>query len=419
MSNGSTTGDGPDGRGGPGSSSLRTPLDDEVASRVRRRGPIPFAEVMDLALYDPAHGFYATGGAAGRRGDFLTSPEVGPLFGAVIASALDSWWDEAGRPDPFVVVEAAAGSAMLARTVLGAHPACGPALTYVLVEQSAPMRAHHGDHLELTVPELAFPPGRDSDADADGDTETEAADGDHRFGAGTGPRVVSLGELPALRCAHVVLANELLDNLPVVLLEASGADPDPERRWSEVRVGLDANDTDLVEVLVPPAPSLAARAQRLVPDAATGARIPLADAAADWLRSALETVRAGRVVVIDYGDRTASLAGRPMGAWLRTYRAHARGDGPLVALGTQDITCEVPIDQLGDLTPIDLEESQAEFLVRHGVDALVDEGRRIWREQAHIGDLAAIRGRSRVREAEALVDPNGLGAFRVLHWRRR
>ena len=56
-----------------------------VADRVRRRGPLPFDEVMELALYDPEHGFYATGGQAGRRGDFVTSPEVGPLFGAVVA----------------------------------------------------------------------------------------------------------------------------------------------------------------------------------------------------------------------------------------------------------------------------------------------------------------------------------------------
>ena len=47
-----------------------------------------------------------TGGSAGRAGDFLTSPEVGPLFGAVLARALDAWWEELGEPAPFTVVEA-------------------------------------------------------------------------------------------------------------------------------------------------------------------------------------------------------------------------------------------------------------------------------------------------------------------------
>src|SRR5687768_913076 len=94
-----------------------------VRAEIERRGPIPFREVVELALYDPAGGFYATGGRAGRRGDFLTSPEVGPLFGAVVARALDTWWDEARSPDPFVVVEAGAGVGTLARSVLGAAPA--------------------------------------------------------------------------------------------------------------------------------------------------------------------------------------------------------------------------------------------------------------------------------------------------------
>ena len=87
---------------------------------------MPFSEVMDLALYDPSHGFYAAGGAAGRRGDFITSPEVGPLFGAVVARALDGWWRAWGEPDPFVVVEAGAGAGTLAISVLTAQPRARP-----------------------------------------------------------------------------------------------------------------------------------------------------------------------------------------------------------------------------------------------------------------------------------------------------
>ncbi|MBA3266910.1 MAG: SAM-dependent methyltransferase, partial [Acidimicrobiia bacterium] len=54
-----------------------------VAERVRRQGPLPFDAVVDLALYHPVHGFYGRGRGAGRGRDFLTSPEVGPLFGTV------------------------------------------------------------------------------------------------------------------------------------------------------------------------------------------------------------------------------------------------------------------------------------------------------------------------------------------------
>ena len=105
-----------------------------------------------------------------------------------------------------------------------------------------------------------------------------------------------------------------------------------------------------------------------------------------------------------------------MGEWLRTYSSHARGGMPLDRPGTQDITVEVPIDQLARVRTPDRVSSQAEFLARHGVDELVEEGRRVWDERAATGDLAALRARSRVREAEALSDLSGLGGFSVVEW---
>ncbi len=197
---------------------------------------------MERALYDPEHGFYATGGRAGRRGDFLTSVEVGPLFGAVLARALDTWWKEAGSPRPFVVVEAGAGSGTLARSVLRAEPACAAALRYVLVERSASLRAAHDRGLPLTVPAHAFAAGRDPDE------EEEAP----RRPVPDGPIAVSLATLPPPESAHVVLANELLDNLPVRILERSA------EGWAELGVGdAAAGETAagqkgaLVEVLLP------------------------------------------------------------------------------------------------------------------------------------------------------------------------
>jgi SAM-dependent MidA family methyltransferase len=364
-------------------------LEQRVAAAIRRRGPLPFSEVMELALYDPEFGFYAATGSAGRRGDFITSPEVGPLFGAVIARALDAWWRDGGSPDPFVVVEAGAGAGTLARSVLQSAPACAPALRYVMVERSARLRDRHGDHLALESAAHAFAPDREDD-----ENEPRAVD------LPTGPIVMSLGVLPRVT-AHVVIANELLDNLPIDLLERA------DDHLCEVRVGLDDNDARLVEVHVPatmPSPlSLAL----------DGGRIPVQSAAARWVRDARATSR--RVVAFDYADSTASMAKREWTDWLRTYRGHQRGDDPLANLGTQDITCEVAIDQL---PPPTSNTVQAEWLRRYGLDELVEEGRRTWKERAHVGDLDAIRGRSRISEAESLTDPAGLGAFRVLEWRQ-
>ena len=384
---------------------MTTPLDAEVAARIERHGPLHLDEVLDLALYDPDHGFYGAGaGSAGRRGDFLTSPEVGPLFGAVVARALDTWWHEMGRPDPFTVVEAAAGAGTLARAVLLAEPACASALTYVLVERSAALRGRQAEYLSLFDASMAFPPGDPDDSD----DETHA----RPDSTGGGPRVVSLPDLPAVRVTGVVLANELLDNLAFRLLERGAAG------WLEVRVGLGEADGSptLVETLVAAEAGDATLADRLAPDAPTGGRVPIQRQAAAWVSEALDRLERGHLLVIDYASSAPTMADRPWTDWVRTYRRHDRGLAPLAELGTQDVTCEVDLAQLALVRPPDGVASQATFLGAHGLDELVAEGRHIWRERAHIGDLAALRARSRVGEAEALVDRAGLGAFLVLHW---
>jgi SAM-dependent MidA family methyltransferase len=377
------------------------PLEELIAKRVGRFGPLPFDQVMDLALYHPELGFYAAGGRPGRReGDFITSPEVGPLFGAVVAGALDTWWDQMGRPDPFVVVEAGAGTGMLARTVLLAEPACAKALRYVLVDRSAALRVEHGRALDLTPPPFGLGPAV---LDADG-LERPAQ-------VGVGPVVVSLGELPSLDRPVVVIANELLDNLAFRVLERA------ERGWREVRVGIDADEVRLTEVLVPAEDDQVRLIAGLAPDAPPGARVPVQDEAGRWLRRALHLAApGGRVVVIDYAARTAELAARPVGDWLRTYAGQGRGGDPIDRLGQQDITADVCIDQLTRVRAPVVETSQADWLRAHGIDALVDEGRRVWTERAAVADLEALRARSRVSEAEALLDAAGLGAFTVLEW---
>jgi SAM-dependent MidA family methyltransferase len=147
------------------------------------------------------------------------------------------------------------------------------------------------------------------------------------------------------------------------------------------------------------------------PSAALGGRAPVQRRAAAWLDDALAHLVRGRAVVVDYTSTTASMAARPWREWLRTYRAHERGQHYLRSPGSQDVTCEVALDQLGRAP--DAVRTQAQL---HGVDELVAEGKRVWAERADIGDLAALRARSRVAEAEALLDPRGLGAFTVAEW---
>ncbi len=343
------------------------PLGVRLADRIRAEGPLGYADWVEACLYDPDAGFYAGGGSAGRRGDFLTSPEVGPLFGAVLARWLDDRWEALGRPEGFTVVEAAAGVGTLARTVLAAEPACLAAGRYVMVERSSTLRA----------------------AQPVGDGLASVAD---------------LSEVEPIG-AGAVLANELLDNLAFDLLEHDGS------AWRRVLV--DIGDGGFVEVLGAEAEPPAAHSPVTRPASVAGARIPVQDEARRWVEAALDLVARGSVLVVDYASTTPAMADRPVDGWLRTYRDHERGGPPTDAPGSQDVTVEVAVDQLpaGAATC-----TQAELLRRHGIDDLVEAGRRLWEERAHLGDLEAMRARSRIAESEALLDPEGLGGFTVLEW---
>ena len=328
-------------------------------------GAIPFSEFQRLALYGP-DGFYTRPaervGRAGRRGgDFITSPEVGPLFGAVLARFLDAEWEGLGRPDPFTVVDAGAGPGTLARAVLAAAPRCAPALRYVAVEISESQRALH-------------PAG-----------------------------VESRPDVPADRFVGVVVANELLDNLPIRLCVFDGS-------WREALVVV-APDGTFAEVLSAPLDPLPVVLPATAPH---GARAPLHDDAVAWMDVARASVERGRIVAFDYARATtAELARRPWREWLRTYRGHERGAHYLSAPGTQDITAELALDQFSEPAGV---RTQAQFLRRWGIDELVAEGVSAWTARAARPDLAALAMRSRPVEAGALLDPTGLGAFLVVEW---
>ncbi len=203
----------------------------------------------------------------------------------------------------------------------------------------------------------------------------------------------------------------------------SGCSNGASKGWSELRVGLDPErQSRSSSSWWRPAPTSRRwptrlpRTRRSAPASPSSARRPTGCAAA--LRLAAPDGRVGRVR-LRRGPR-ASLAARPPGL-----AAHLRRPGPRrrrrsSGLGTQDITADVGIDQLAKVPAARATTgTQAEWLRAYGLDELVDEGRAVWSERAHLGDLVALAARSRIGEAEALTDPAGLGGFRVLEWRDR
>lgn len=316
---------------------------------------------MNLALYGD-HGFYSSGGRAGRRGDFLTSPEVGPLFGTVVARWIDAQWREQGRPEGFRIVEAGAGPGTFARSILAAGPECLAHAEYVAVETSATQRASHPDGVE------------------------------------------SAAEVPERIDHGVVIANELLDNLPFDLWVFDGG-------WRLAHVTTQGDGFAEVLIGEPPPACLPVK----VPH---GARAPVHVGATEWLTDTFGRIVSGSLLAFDYCTAsTADIARMPWRDWLRTYSGHARGAHYLRDVGLQDITTQVCIDQIVSVREPDAVRSQSQFLKLWGIDDLVDEGRRAWEAAAAAPNLAAMKMRSRVSESEALLDMSGLGAFTVLEWR--
>src|SRR5439155_26423109 len=92
-----------------------------IRAEIEANGPMPFARFMELALYHPEYGYYASGRASiGRRGDFFTNVSVGPLFGKLLAAQLAEIWEKLGRPDDFTIVEQGAHDGLFAADALSA-----------------------------------------------------------------------------------------------------------------------------------------------------------------------------------------------------------------------------------------------------------------------------------------------------------
>jgi SAM-dependent MidA family methyltransferase len=202
----------------------------------------------------------------------------------------------------------------------------------------------------------------------------------------------------------VVLANELLDNLPFRLFVFDGS-------WMEAFVS-QASGGQFVEVLRTPdvVPSC------LPQTAPLGSRAPIQDAADSWVSDSLAKISNGRLLLFDYcSASTAEIALTPWREWLRTYRDQGRGTHYLTDPGSQDITAQVMIDQLptGFTT-----STQAYFLAQWGIDELVREGNAYWESMKTAPDVAGMKMRSRIAEAKSLIDQTGLGAFTALSWQK-
>ncbi|PYK66697.1 MAG: hypothetical protein DME45_12035 [Verrucomicrobia bacterium] len=164
-----------------------------IRSEIERDGPIPFARFMELALYHPEHGYYASGRASiGRHGDFFTNVSVGPLFGKLLAAQFVEIWEKLGRPDDFTIVEQGAHDGVFAADVLSAlrqsSGECFAATSYMIVEPFLIWRERQQKNLRDFSGKISW--------------------------------LKSIDQLAPFAGVH--FSNELFDSLPVHLIVSSG-----------------------------------------------------------------------------------------------------------------------------------------------------------------------------------------------------
>ena len=351
-----------------------------LAGAIRSGGPIPFSQFMQTALYHPQHGYYRRGQpTVGRDGDFLTSPEVHPLFGYALASVAASVWDALGRPQAFHFRDVGPGTGALAEAVLtwtaAQNAAFAEALVLELVEPSASATALQRRRLASFSDRVRW----------------------HATLAAASPA-------PGL-----TLGNELLDAQPVHRLRWNGS------AWEELYVGLDEAG-QFTECMAPLRDAgLAATLANV--DARCGQTVEVCPGLETLVASLAETVSRGMLLLFDYGyGRKRLYAPWRIRGTLMTFYRQTPGEDALQRVGEQDLTCHVDLDAVeAAAVAVGLRRyavrSQAEFLADLG--ALTTASM----ETGVLGSAMDVL-LSRKRAAAMLADPGGLGRISVMAFGR-
>jgi SAM-dependent MidA family methyltransferase len=343
---------------------------------IAERGAVRFDDYMDLALYHPEFGYYARGmPRTGFAGHFVTSPELTPAFGALWARAFEAAWRACDEPDEFVVTEIGAGEGGFAAAISSlATDRFAAALRIRIVERVPELR----ERQRRLVPDATW--------------------------------VGALDELQPVEHG-AFFANEVLDNVPVRVVEGS---PDgPREVWVE------AQGDRLVEVTRPAEDDVAGFLRHIDATLEPAARFEVPEAAAAFVRRAAATVVRGAIFFVDYGDSTKGLLERPLGSLL-CYSESGVDDRPLERPGEKDITVHANWNVvIGELMQagwqVAAPTKQRTFLEALGARELTSAYKEAHEEALREGRGAdAVRALSGRTAIAGLLDEGGLGGLDVV-----
>lgn len=297
-------------------------------------GVIPFSDYMHMCLYEPGLGYYSSGSTKfGAAGDFITAPEVSPLFGQCIAHHAIELIEQ-GMDNRFF--ELGAGSGKLCRDIIQAFEQQEREWQqYLILEPSADLQQRQQAFLEAELTPAQY------------------------------QRIHWLGELPG-QFNGLILGNEVLDAMPVhVVLKDS--------QWLELGVGFAdgrfqwvgyAKDSEAIKAI-----SKIGRDLDLDDGYCSEVNLNYAP----WFNSLFGSCNDARVLLIDYGYEQSQYyhPQRKTGTLMCFYQHRSHPD-PFVYPGLQDITAFVDFDAVGDAAAaagfaIEGLTSQAEFLMSNGL----------------------------------------------------
>jgi SAM-dependent MidA family methyltransferase len=355
-------------------------IDDRIHNAPQQQ--ITFAEYMDLVLYHPQHGYYASNAnRISERGDFLTSPHLADDFGEMLAIQLYQIWQILGSPPQFSIVEMGAGQGLLAAQVLAysqrEYSDFFRSIDYIIIETAPAMIGSQQARLQdLPV------------------------------------RWCDWTDIPDRSITGCFLSNELIDAFPVHQVIVT------KDKLQEIYVTAGEKDRVFNESIGKLSTDELAKYWQLN-------RIDLLDdrypheyrtevnlAALDWLKLVANKLQRGYVISIDYGY-SADRYYNPMRdrGTLQCYYRHAHHNDPYINIGNQDLTAHVDFTALqnqGELLGLQTVgfTKQGMFLMALGL------GERIAAISSSSGEIQSLLQRR--QNLHQLIDPIGLGKFGVL-----
>jgi SAM-dependent MidA family methyltransferase len=349
-----------------------TPLEQRLIDHIAQYGPITFEAFMEAALYDEVHGYYPSrrnqpgSTPVGTDGDYFTSPSSHPAFGALLALQLDEMWRSMGSPSEFTVVEMGAGDGVLVADISQ------------YIEQELPDFAKCVSYISTDL----APPANS----------------------------VSVGQTSQLPTGIIgcVISNELLDAFPVNRFVV---------RAGEVReIYVDFQDGKFVETVSDVSePEISARVEPFLDSLPENYRGEVNLRIGYWADSVAATLESGYVLTIDYGyDRPELYKPTRVDGSLRCYYQHTLSQNSLGRIGKQDLTAHV------DFTAVDHtlgvmgferigKPSQQRFLSNLGIEGFLGD----IEQRSALGELSRSESQEDLAGVGSLIDPEGLGRFRV------